>query len=290
MNNSNTSDTIKLDSLTIGYKTRDGIRTVAKDINASIISGKLTCLIGTNGIGKSTLLRTLSGFQPRLGGSIVINGSELSGYKPRDLSRVVSVVLTSRPSSVNFTVEEIVALGRTPYTGFWGTLSDKDKAIVDESMKLAGIYHLAKRNAMSLSDGERQKMMIAKALAQQTPVIMLDEPTAFLDYPSKVETMLLLAHLCRDEGKTIFMSSHDLELVIQLADILWVMEQDGTLSVGTPDALADDGTLSRFIERTGIKFDKEAMKITVCKNWTKRHCKHIKHCMHTHMPASERFT
>lgn len=266
MNNSNTSDTIKLDSLTIGYKTRDGIRTVAKDINASIISGKLTCLIGTNGIGKSTLLRTLSGFQPRLGGSIVINGSELSGYKPRDLSRVVSVVLTSRPSSVNFTVEEIVALGRTPYTGFWGTLSDKDKAIVDESMKLAGIYHLAKRNAMSLSDGERQKMMIAKALAQQTPMIMLDEPTAFLDYPSKVETMLLLAHLCRDEGKTIFMSSHDLELVIQLADILWVMEQDGTLSVGTPDALADDGTLSRFIERTGIKFDKEAMKITVCKN------------------------
>lgn len=119
---------------------------------------------------------------------------------------------------------------------------------------------------MSLSDGERQKMMIAKALAQQTPVIMLDEPTAFLDYPSKVETMLLLTRLCREEGKTIFMSSHDLELVIQLADILWVMEQGGTISVGTPKALADEGTLSRFIERTGIMFDKEAMRITVCKS------------------------
>lgn len=266
MNNSNTSDTIRLDNLTIGYKTHDGIRTVAKDINASIKRGKLTCLVGTNGIGKSTLLRTLSGFQPRLGGSIVINGSELSGYTPRDLSRIVSVVLTSRPSSINFTVEEIVALGRTPYTGFWGTLNDADKEIVSESIRLARISHLAKRNAMSLSDGERQKMMIAKALAQQTPVIMLDEPTAFLDYPSKVETMLLLTRLCREEGKTIFMSSHDLELVIQLADILWVMEQGGTISVGTPKALADEGTLSRFIERTGIMFDKEAMRITVCKS------------------------
>lgn len=266
MNNSNTSDTIRLDNLTIGYKTHDGIRTVAKDINASIKSGKLTCLVGTNGIGKSTLLRTLSGFQPRLGGSIVINGSELSGYTPRDLSRIVSVVLTSRPSSINFTVEEIVALGRTPYTGFWGTLNDADKEIVSESIRLAGISHLAKRNAMSLSDGERQKMMIAKALAQQTPVIMLDEPTAFLDYPSKVETMLLLTRLCREEGKTIFMSSHDLELVIQLADILWVMEQGGTISVGTPKTLADEGTLSRFIERTGIMFDKEAMRITVNKD------------------------
>ena len=137
MNNSNTSDTIRLDNLTIGYKTHDGIRTVAKDINASIKSGKLTCLVGTNGIGKSTLLRTLSGFQPRLGGSIVINGSELSGYTPRDLSRIVSVVLTSRPSSINFTVEEIVALGRTPYTGFWGTLNDADKEIVSESIRLA---------------------------------------------------------------------------------------------------------------------------------------------------------
>lgn len=264
MNNSKSSDTIKLDNLTIGYKTRDGIRTVAKGINASIISGKLTCLIGTNGIGKSTLLRTLTGFQPRLGGSILINGNELETYTPRDLSRVVSVVLTSRPSSVNFTVEEVVALGRTPYTGFWGTLNNADKKIIDESMQLAGISHLAKRNAMSLSDGERQKMMIAKALAQQTPVIMLDEPTAFLDYPSKVETMLLLTRLCRDEEKTIFMSSHDLELVIQLADILWVMEKGGTISAGAPNTLAGNGTLSRFIDRTGLKFDKESMRITVC--------------------------
>lgn len=254
---------ITLENLTIGYNTKDGRRTVMKDINASVSSGRLTCLIGSNGVGKSTLLRTLAAFQPKLGGNIYIKGKEISGYTNRQLSMLIGVVLTSRPDVMNMTVREIVGLGRTPYTGFWGTLRKHDREIVEQSIRQVGIAHLASRMIGTLSDGERQKMMIAKALAQQTPVIILDEPTAFLDYPSKVETMQLLMRLCREAGKTIFMSTHDLELVLQTADTLWLMTRDGGVCVGTPDELSADGSLSAFIERRGIVFDKASKRIMI---------------------------
>lgn len=254
---------ITLENLTIGYNTKDGRRTVMKDINASVSSGRLTCLIGSNGVGKSTLLRTLAAFQPKLGGNIYIKGKEISGYTNRQLSMLIGVVLTSRPDVMNMTVREIVGLGRTPYTGFWGTLREHDRDIVEQSIRQVGIAHLASRMIGTLSDGERQKMMIAKALAQQTPVIILDEPTAFLDYPSKVETMQLLMRLCREADKTIFMSTHDLELVLQTADTLWLMTRDGGVCVGTPDELSADGSLSAFIERQGIVFDKASKRIMI---------------------------
>lgn len=254
---------ITLENLTIGYNTKDGRRTVMKDINASVSSGRLTCLIGSNGVGKSTLLRTLAAFQPKLGGNIYIKGKEISGYTNRQLSMLIGVVLTSRPDVMNMTVREIVGLGRTPYTGFWGTLREHDRDIVEQSIRQVGIAHLASRMIGTLSDGERQKMMIAKALAQQTPVIILDEPTAFLDYPSKVETMQLLMRLCREADKTIFMSTHDLELVLQTADTLWLMTRDGGVCVGTPDELSADGSLSAFIERHGIVFDKASKRIII---------------------------
>lgn len=256
---------ISLDSLSIGYNTKDGRRTVAEGISASVPDGKLTCLIGPNGVGKSTLLRTLAAFQPKLGGSIYIEGKEISEYTNKDLARLVSVVLTGKPEVMNMTVREIVGLGRTPYTGFWGTLRDGDKYVVEESMRQTGICHLAGRMTGTLSDGERQKMMIAKALAQQTPAIILDEPTAFLDYPSKVETMQLLMRLSRETGKTIFMSTHDLELVLQTADMLWLMTRDNGIRIGTPAELAANGALSGFIDRRGITFDRSSMRITVCK-------------------------
>ena len=176
---------------------------------------------------------------------------------------MISVVLTDRPATGNLTVEELVALGRSPYTGFWGTLKEDDKRVVDESLGQAGIKHLAGRMISSLSDGERQKMMIAKALAQQTGVIFLDEPTAFLDYPSKVEMMQMLHSLAKDTGRIIFMSTHDIELTLQIADRLWLMTQEGTLHVGTPRELADDGSLSAFISRAGIRFDTDTMSIRV---------------------------
>ena len=187
----------------------------------------------------------------------------MSEFTNKEMSRLVGVVLTARPEAMNMTVEETVALGRTPYTGFWGTLSDEDKRIVGESMEHVGISRLARRVISTLSDGERQKMMIAKALAQQTPIIFLDEPTAYLDYPSKVETMLLLSRLSHDMGKTIFMSTHDLELALQTADTLWLMAGDGRIHTGTPRELAASGDLSAFVERSGITFDKDTLHINV---------------------------
>ncbi len=254
---------ITLSSLSIGYRVKGGDKVVARGVDVSLRAGELTCLIGANGAGKSTLLKTLAGFLPRLGGGIYIKGKEISGYGQKEMSRLVGVVLTTRPEAMNMTVEDIVSLGRTPYTGFWGRLTADDKRIVAESMGQVGISGLARRTASTLSDGERQKMMIAKALAQQTPIILLDEPTAFLDYPSKVETMLLLARLSHDMGKTIFMSTHDLELALQTADTLWLMAGDGKVATGTPRGLAGSGALSAFVERQGIVFDKATLRITV---------------------------
>ena len=163
----------------------------------------------------------------------------------------------------------MVGMGRTPYTGFWGTLGTEDKAIVEEAMHKVGISHLASRMIQTLSDGERQKVMIAKALAQQTPVIFLDEPTSFLDFPSKVEILQMLRNLAKELQKTIFLSIHDVELALQLADKLWLMEKKNNregksnLSIGTPKELASNGSLSRFINRDGIKLDPSTLRITI---------------------------
>ena len=257
-------ETIRLKNLAIGYRQKDNTKTVAKGFNASIWSSELTCLIGANGVGKSTLLRTLSAFQPKLEGDIYINGQPIESYTDKQLARVIGVVLTAKPDVQNMTVTEMVGLGRSPYTGFWGTLNKQDREIVNEAILMVGIGHLAERMIQTLSDGERQKVMIAKALAQQTPVIYLDEPTAFLDFPSKVEMMQLLHRLSRETDKTIFLSTHDLELALQIADKLWLMDREAGLTVGTPRQLADSGHLSKYIERkSGIVFDRESLVIRI---------------------------
>lgn len=254
---------ISLKDLAIGYRHKGGQTIIAAGINAEVEPGRLTCLIGENGVGKSTLLRTLAGFQPQLGGHIYINGQDTARCTPAQLARQVSVVLTSKPDVMSMTVEEIVSLGRTPYTGFWGTLRDDDRAIVNRSMELVGVSRLSKRMISTLSDGERQKMMIAKALAQQTPIIILDEPTAFLDYPSKVEMMRLLKRLSREAGKTVFLSTHDLETALQVSDTIWLMTRGSGVSVGSPRQLASDGSLGRFLDRPGIRFDPSTMRILI---------------------------
>ena len=251
-------ETIRIENLTIGYPGKSDVKVVAQGINASIFSGELTCLLGANGVGKSTLLRTLSAFQPKLAGNIQILGKELSTYTDKQLSRLISVVLTEKPDIRNMTVDELVGLGRSPYTGFWGTLQKEDKEIVDRSIELVGITTLKGRMIQTLSDGERQKVMIAKALAQETPVIYLDEPTAFLDYPSKVEMMQLLHQLSRQTDKTIFLSTHDLELALQIADKVWLMDKQKGVSIGTPEDLSLQGILGSFFTRKGIVFDAEA--------------------------------
>lgn len=255
-------DTITLHHLTIGYAVKGQQRIVAADINASIRSGELTCLLGQNGIGKSTLLRTLSAFQPALSGDIVLDGQPLTALDAKQLSKKVGVVLTEKPDVRNMSVEEMVGMGRSPYTGFWGSLDATDRQVIDEAIRLVGIEGLRRRPVHTLSDGERQKCMIAKALAQQTPVIYLDEPTAFLDFPSKVEMMQLLGSLAHQQGKTIFLSTHDVELALQLADRIWLMEPE-RLSIDTPQCLAANGSLKRFIERPGIHFDAQSLTIHV---------------------------
>ena len=260
-----TGETIELHNLSIGYQTKHGIKTVATGIDGTIKSGELTCLLGANGVGKSTLLKTLSSFQPKTGGEILLEGRELSEYSDKQLSRLIGVVLTEKPDVRNMTVRELVSLGRSPYTGFWGTYSKDDLQVVDEAIAMVGIEPLKKRMVHTLSDGERQKVMIAKALAQQTPVIYLDEPTAFLDYPSKVEVLQLLCRISREADKVIFLSTHDVELALQMADTIWLMTQGEAMAIGSPKTLAEQGALGRFIEREGIVLDPKTMTIKVTK-------------------------
>ena len=260
------NETIQLRQLSIGYQTKHGVKEVASGLDGAIHGGELTCLLGANGVGKSTLLRTLSAFQPKMGGEIMIEGRELSSFSDKELSRKIGVVLTEKPDVRNMTVRELASLGRSPYTGFWGNYSKDDLQVVDEAIDQVGIETLSQRMVHTLSDGERQKVMIAKALAQQTPVIYLDEPTAFLDYPSKVEVLQLLRRISRTAGKTIFLSTHDVELALQLADTIWLMTREEGVTIGSPQALAQKGALGKFIERDGIMFDRETLTIRIIRN------------------------
>lgn len=241
---------ITLRNLTTGY----GRHAVARNISATLQAGELVSLLGANGIGKSTLLRTMAAFQQPLEGEILIDGTSLNRLSPLQRSHLIGVVLTERTSVENMRAQELVAMGRSPYTGFWGTLDEDDHRIVDDAMQRTGITGLRHRYVDTLSDGERQKVMIAKAVAQETPIILLDEPTAFLDFPSKVETMRMLAQLAHAMNKVVFLSTHDIEMALQLSDRVWLMSAEGILS-GTPDELAQDGTLQQFLHHEGVSFN-----------------------------------
>lgn len=228
-------------NLSVGYRKH----CIVEDINLSLPCGSMTCILGPNGAGKSTLLRTLCGFQPALGGSASIEGTDISQLSPAQIARKVSVVLTYRPDTPSLTAEEMVAMGRAPYTGFWGTIHSADKLVVEQAMHTVGITSLASRRMGTLSDGELQKVMIAKALAQQTPVILLDEPTAFLDYASKVQVMKTLSSLAHQEGKSILMSTHDMELAARLADNLLEIKERHIVSVTAHQVISNIDTMLR---------------------------------------------
>ncbi len=228
--------TMILEQVSIGYASKRSRRVVVDGIDTALFAGELTCLIGANGVGKSTLLRTLGGFQPVFGGDIRLLDSKNASFSsqriasspyrslgecsPRELASKIGVVLTQKTDVAAMRVEELLAIGRSPYTDFWGRLSSSDQAAVEDALALVGIVKLRRRQFHTLSDGEKQKVMIAKALAQQTDIVLLDEPTAFLDYPSKVEVMLLLRRMAHELRKTILLSTHDLELALQIADKL----------------------------------------------------------------------
>lgn len=214
--------TLCLENVSIGYDKK----VVASGITASLEPGELVCLLGRNGIGKSTLLRTIAGFQPKLSGKITIGDKTLETFERKELARTIGIVLTDRTDLQEMTVEELVSLGRSPYTGFFGNLSAEDKEKVEGALSLVGITELRNRRVMTLSDGERQKAMIAKTLAQQTHVILLDEPTAFLDFQSRIELFALLKKLAREEKKTILMTTHDVHLALRFADVVWLFGKD----------------------------------------------------------------
>lgn len=251
-------ETIRVVNLDTGYHSKKDITVITRGVNASLFSGELTCLLGPNGAGKSTLLKTLTAFVPKIKGEIIIEHKPLDTYSDAELSKVIGVVLTEKLSINNMSVEELVGMGRSPYTGFWGHMSENDRRIVAESISLVGIDNLSGRMLQTLSDGERQKVMIAKTLSQETPIIFLDEPTAFLDYPSKVEIMQLLQRLARKKGKTVFLSTHDLELALQIADKVWLLDRPHGVAIGTPEDLALNGDMSRYFHREGVVFDRES--------------------------------
>lgn len=256
------SPVIETSQLSIGYPLKNGKKKVVLDkLNLSLYAGEVTCLLGLNGAGKSTLLRTLGGFQQALHGNIHLQGKPLKLFPPSDISLIIGVVLTEKTNAGGITVYELVSLGRHPYTGFFGLLKKHDREVIEQSLDAAGIAHKANNYVAELSDGERQKAMIAKTLAQECPIILLDEPTAFLDVTSRIETMVLLRKLAKEQQKTILLSTHDMDLAIQMGDRLWLLEKGRTTACGTPEDLILSGEFESFFSKEGILFDPSTGKL-----------------------------
>ncbi len=243
-------DFLALSHLAIGYHRK----VVLQDLNLSGAECELIALIGRNGIGKSTLMRTIARMQPALSGEILIDGKPLIQYSRNELACLLSIVSTESVSVSHLTVRQFVAYGRFPYTNWIGKLTEQDKVLVEEAMQLVHMAHLADKNLYEISDGERQRAMIARTLAQDTKVILLDEPTAFLDMPNKYEVIRLLCRLTRQKKKTIIFSTHDLNIAMQEADKLWLMV-DEHLYEGAPEDLVLDHRLARVFEGTKLQFD-----------------------------------
>jgi iron complex transport system ATP-binding protein len=241
-----------LRGVSVGY----GSRVLAADLNVEFAAGGLTAVVGRNGTGKSTLLRAMAGLGKPLSGEIIVSESSLAKLSARQIARSIGFVSTERIRVTNLRVSDVVALGRTPYTDWIGNLTDTDKEAVSEALSLVGMEGFASKQIDTLSDGEAQRVMIARVLAQDTPIILLDEPTAFLDLPNRYEVCLLLRNLAHERGKTVIFSSHDLSIVMSLADRILLLDPTAS-HFGTPSELTLDGSLARIFEGTSIRFTEE---------------------------------
>lgn len=244
---------LQTDALHVGYASRS----VAGPLHLHLYRGELVCLLGPNGSGKSTLMRTLSGLQPPLSGDIRLEGAPLSSFSPVDLARKRSLVLTERADAGNLTAREVISLGRTPHTNWLGQLTAADHEKIRTAIALTDSEVLLSRRMTELSDGERQKVMLARALAQDTELVLLDEPTAHLDLPNRVAIMQLLHRLARTTGKAILLSTHELDLALQTADRIWLMTRDNALHAGIPEDLVLNGTFEAAFARDGMQFDRQ---------------------------------
>lgn len=250
--------TLHTENLAIGYKSRRKEQNCIKSaINLTLYKGELVCLIGPNGCGKSTLLRTISGLQPVLDGDVFIYNEPVDHLNPADLARQLSIVLTDQITVRHLSVFQVVALGRHPFTNWVGTLSPKDEAIVLNSLKSVNLLKFKDKNIGELSDGEKQRVMIAKALAQDTPVILLDEPTAHLDLPNRVEIIQLLHSLAQKTQKSILLSTHELDLALQAADRIWLMNYNGPVICGAPEDLILGGQMEETFRANSFSFNRQ---------------------------------
>ncbi len=214
-------------NMSIGYNAANNVAPVYTGISFSAAEGDMIALLGVNGIGKSTLLRTIAGLQMRTGGRLELNGMDVHAISVAERARQISIVLTERIFIDNITVKDFIALGRTPYTGWLGRLSKTDEEEIEKVIQVMKIEKLQNRLFNRLSDGEKQKAIIARALCQQTPVIILDEPTAFLDFRSKREILDILKSISADLKKTIIFSTHDIEASLEYCDKFWIMTEEG---------------------------------------------------------------
>lgn len=251
---------LALSGLAVGHRAEATLRrgrasTVLTGLDAVAARGELTVLLGPNGAGKSTLLRTLAGLQPALAGSTALDGDDLLGLRPAERARRVGVVLTDRPDPGLLTGRDVVELGRLPHTGAAGVLGPGDTAAVDAAIDAVRARPLAGRPLGRLSDGERQRMMIARALAQQPSLLLLDEPSAFLDVSARVALLGLLRRLAREQDLCVLLSTHDLELALRLADRAWLLDGSATMTTGTPAELAASGAIGAAFDTDELEFE-----------------------------------
>ncbi|MBL7519941.1 ABC transporter ATP-binding protein, partial [Frankia sp. CNm7] len=256
---------LRLEGLAVGYRAgRAGrrTRTVLAGLDATAARGDLTVLLGPNGAGKSTLLRTLLGLQPPLGGRVTLDGVDLRSLGPARRARRIGAVLTERVDVAMMTARDVVALGRHPHTGPTGARTARDEAVVSWALAAVDAEHLAARALDELSDGERQRVMVARALAQEPSLLLLDEPSAFLDAPSRVALAALLRRLARERGLAVVVSTHDLELALRTADQVWLLGRDGALRAGSPEQLTLDGRIAAVFDGDELRFDPASATFT----------------------------
>lgn len=243
---------MRTENLTIGY----GSHIVQRNLMLATQRGKMVCMLGTNGCGKSTLLRTLAGLQPALEGCCLLDdGRDVSSLSEKERARLFAVVLTERMSAENTTVEDVTAMGRYPYSGWLGALTDEDRLIITQALEQTEMS--LKRHCFfnELSDGEKQRVLISKALAQSTPYIFLDEPTAHLDLPNRIKTLLFLRELAHQTNRSVVISTHELDLALQTADTIWLMTPGEGVAVGTPKNLVENGAFQHAFADPHFRFE-----------------------------------